>query len=91
MLNLKADLVGTNVRVTSVEPGLVGGTEFSSVRFGGDAEKAAAVYKGTVPLTAEDIAETIGWVVALPRAREHQPDRDDADLPGAGTAGDQAG
>ena len=65
-LNLKADLVGTNVRVTSIEPGLVGGTEFSSVRFGGDTDKAAAPYKGTVPLNAEDIAETVGWLVGLP-------------------------
>ena len=66
MLNLKCDLVGTNVRVTNVEPGLVGGSEFSSIRFGGDADKAAAVYKGTVPLNPGDIAETIGWLVALP-------------------------
>ncbi len=66
MLNLKADLVGTNVRVTNVEPGLCGGTEFSTVRFGGDAERAAGVYQGTVPLTAEDIAETVGWLVGLP-------------------------
>ncbi len=66
MLNLKADLVGTNVRVTNVEPGLCGGTEFSTVRFGGDAAKAAGVYQGTVPLTAEDIAETVGWLVGLP-------------------------
>ncbi len=66
MLNLKCDLVGTNVRVTSIEPGLVGGSEFSNVRFGGDAEKAAAVYKGTVPLNPGDIAETVGWLVALP-------------------------
>ncbi len=65
-LNLKSDLIGTNVRVTSVEPGLVGGTEFSSVRFGGDADKAAGVYNGTTPLTAEDIAETVGWLVSLP-------------------------
>lgn len=65
MQNLKSDLVGTNVRVTSVEPGLVGGTEFSVVRLG-DSEKAASVYQGTVPLTAEDIAETVGWLVALP-------------------------
>ena len=65
MQNLKSDLVGTNVRVTSVEPGLVGGTEFSVVRLG-DSEKAAGVYKGTVPLTAEDIAETVGWLLALP-------------------------
>ncbi len=63
--NLKSDLVGTNVRVTSIEPGLVGGTEFSAVRLG-DTDKAAAVYKGTTPLTAEDIAETVGWLVALP-------------------------
>ena len=66
-MNLKSDLVGTNVRVTDIEPGLCGGTEFSEVRFGGDEEKAAAVYKGTVPLTAEDIAEAIAWVVNLPR------------------------
>ena len=65
-LNLKADLIGTNVRVTSLEPGLVGGTEFSQVRFGGDAEKAAGVYKGTVPLSAEDIAETVAWLAGLP-------------------------
>lgn len=64
--NLKADLVGTGVRVTDVEPGLVGGSEFSTVRFGGDASKAAAVYDGTTPLSPEDIAETVAWVVALP-------------------------
>ena len=64
-LNLKADLVGTNVRVTDIEPGLCGGTEFSAVRFG-DAEKAAAVYKGTTPLTADDIAEAVAWVLHLP-------------------------
>ncbi len=64
-LNLKADLVGTGVRVTDVEPGLVGGSEFSAVRLG-DTEKAAAVYAGTTPLTPEDVAETVAWVVALP-------------------------
>jgi len=64
--NLKADLVGTGVRVTDVEPGLVGGSEFSTVRFGGDADKAAAVYAGTTPLSPDDIAETVAWVVALP-------------------------
>ncbi len=66
-LNLKADLVGTFVRVTAVEPGMVGGTEFSTVRFGGDTDKAANVYKGVEPLTAEDIAETVAWVISLPR------------------------
>jgi len=65
-LNLKTDLVGTNVRVTDIEPGLVGGSEFSSVRFGDDA-KAAAVYAGTVPLNPEDIAESVSWVVHLPQ------------------------
>ena len=64
--NLKADLVGTGVRVTDLEPGLVGGSEFSAVRFGGDAEKARAVYAGTVPLSPEDIAEAVAWVVGLP-------------------------
>jgi 3-hydroxy acid dehydrogenase/malonic semialdehyde reductase len=65
-LNLRADLVGTNVRVTSLEPGLCGGTEFSTVRFGGDATKAARVYEGTTPLSAEDIAESVAWVLHLP-------------------------
>ena len=64
--NLKADLVGTGVRVTDLEPGLVGGSEFSTVRFGGDAAKAAAVYAGTTPLSPEDIAEAVAWVVNLP-------------------------
>ena len=66
-LNLKADLVGTGVRVTDLEPGLVGGSEFSQVRYGGDAEKAAKVYAGTTPLSPQDIAEAVAWVVGLPR------------------------
>lgn len=65
-LNLRADLVGTGVRVTDLEPGLVGGSEFSQVRFGGDREKAAAVYAGTTPLSPADIAEAVAWVVGLP-------------------------
>ena len=65
-LNLRADLVGLGVRVTDLEPGLVGGTEFSVNRFGGDTARASAVYAGTVPLTADDIAEAAAWVVGLP-------------------------
>jgi 3-hydroxy acid dehydrogenase / malonic semialdehyde reductase len=65
-LNLRADLVGLSVRVTDLEPGLVGGTEFSVTRFGGDTARASAVYAGTVPLTADDIAEAASWVVSLP-------------------------
>ncbi len=65
-LNLRADLVGSHVRVTDIEPGLCGGTEFSHVRFAGDAEKAAAMYAGTTPINAEDIAEAISWVLHLP-------------------------
>ena len=65
-LNLKADLVGSNVRVTCLQPGLVGGTEFSAVRFGGDAERAGRVYQGTVPLSPEDVAATVAWLAALP-------------------------
>lgn len=65
-LNLIADLVKTRVRVTTIEPGLCGGSEFSVVRFGGDAEKAARVYEGTEPLTAEDIAEAVLWATSLP-------------------------
>ncbi|MBV8398608.1 MAG: SDR family NAD(P)-dependent oxidoreductase [Acetobacteraceae bacterium] len=65
-LNLKADLAGTNVRASNIEPGLVGGTEFSQVRFHGDAERAARIYEGTQALSADDIAEAVAWVVNLP-------------------------
>jgi len=65
-LNLRADLVGTGVRVTDLEPGLVGGTEFSTTRFHGDSGRAAAVYAGTTPLSPEDIAEAVSWVLGLP-------------------------
>jgi 3-hydroxy acid dehydrogenase/malonic semialdehyde reductase len=65
-LNLRSDLHGTGVRVTSIEPGLSGGTEFSQVRFGGDHDRAQAVYTGTRPLTAEDIAAAIEWATSQP-------------------------
>jgi 3-hydroxy acid dehydrogenase / malonic semialdehyde reductase len=65
-LNLRSDLHGTGVRVTCIEPGLVGGTEFSVVRFGGDASKAAAVYANTQPLTAHDVAEAVLWATSQP-------------------------
>ncbi len=65
-LNLRADLLGTRVRVTDIEPGLAGGTEFSHVRFKGDAQKADAVYAGTTPLTPDDVADAIHWVTTRP-------------------------
>ncbi len=65
-LNLRADLLGKNIRVTDIEPGLSGGTEFSSVRFHGDDAKADNVYAGTQPLTADDVAETVLWVATRP-------------------------
>ncbi|USX25296.1 SDR family oxidoreductase [Oxalobacteraceae bacterium OTU3CINTB1] len=65
-LNLRADLIGTGVRATNLAPGLCGGTEFSNVRMKGNDEAAAKVYEGTVPLTAEDIANTAFWIATLP-------------------------
>jgi 3-hydroxy acid dehydrogenase/malonic semialdehyde reductase len=65
-LNLRADLVGKNIRVTDLEPGMCSGSEFSKIRFGGDEQKAAAVYAGTQSLTPEDIAEAASWVISLP-------------------------
>lgn len=65
-LNLRADLAGTGIRVSCVEPGICGGTEFSETRFGGDRDKAAAVYAGMEPLVSEDIARTIAWIVTSP-------------------------
>jgi len=63
--NLRADLIGTQIRITNIDPGLAE-TEFSIVRFKGNKEKAAKVYQGTAPLTGEDIAEIVHWVTSLP-------------------------
>lgn len=63
--NLRADLIGTGIRVTDIAPGLAE-TEFSIVRFGGDPAKAKAVYEGTSPLEAIDIARTVQWVMDQP-------------------------
>ncbi len=65
-LNLRADLAGTAIRVTNVEPGLCGGTEFSNVRFHGDDAKAATVYQGVQAIQPEDIANTVLWVSQQP-------------------------
>ncbi len=63
--NLRADLHGSKVRVTNIEPGF-SYTEFSKVRFKGDDEKAEALYDNATPLSAEDIAESIVWCASLP-------------------------
>jgi 3-hydroxy acid dehydrogenase/malonic semialdehyde reductase len=65
-LNLRADLIGTAVRVTCIEPGMCAGTEFSNVRFKGDDDKAEKVYTGVQALSADDVAETIYWSATLP-------------------------
>jgi hypothetical protein len=62
---LKIDLMGTQVRVTSVDPGMVE-TNFSKVRFRGDEEKAAKVYQNITPLQPEDVADAIVWVAGRP-------------------------
>jgi 3-hydroxy acid dehydrogenase/malonic semialdehyde reductase len=65
-LNLRADLIGTPVRVTCIEPGMCAGTEFSNVRFKGDDDKASKVYDGVKALSADDVAEAIYWSATLP-------------------------
>lgn len=65
-LNLRSDVHGTGLRVTCIEPGMCGGTEFSVVRFSGNAQKAQSVYDGMEPLSAEDVASAIDWAVSLP-------------------------
>lgn len=62
---MRIDLSGTGIRVATVDPGMVE-TEFSLVRFHGDAERAGKVYRGVTPLSAEDVAETILWVATQP-------------------------
>src|SRR5262245_43704018 len=63
---LRLDLLGTGVRVATVDPGMVADTEFSVVRFHGDAERASAVYRGMTPLGPDDVAELIVYVATRP-------------------------
>jgi len=63
---LRLDLLGTGVRVATVDPGLVAETEFSQVRFRGDAARASAVYRGLTPLGPDDVAEVIVYVATRP-------------------------
>jgi NADP-dependent 3-hydroxy acid dehydrogenase YdfG len=65
-LNLRADLLGKNVRVTNIQPGMAE-TEFSLVRFHGDKNKAKEVYKGIKPLSAEDVADTVSFCITAPK------------------------
>ncbi|WP_434354325.1 SDR family NAD(P)-dependent oxidoreductase [Psychrobacter sp. HD31] len=64
--NLRADLYGKNIRVTNLEPGLTGGTEFSNVRFKGDDKKAQSVYEDINYVTAQDIANIVMWLAEQP-------------------------
>ena len=65
-LDLRCDLAGTGVRVTSIEPGMAE-TEFTIVRTGGDKQASDKLYAGVDPMTGDDLAETIWWVANLPR------------------------
>ncbi len=65
-LGLRADLIGTAIKVTNLEPGLIGGTEFSNVRYEGDDDHANAMYENCQAMSPEDIADTIAWLVQQP-------------------------
>jgi 3-hydroxy acid dehydrogenase / malonic semialdehyde reductase len=62
---LRLDVLGTGIRVATVDPGMVL-TEFSEVRFHGDRERAAAVYRGMTPLSGDDVAEVVVWIASRP-------------------------
>jgi NADP-dependent 3-hydroxy acid dehydrogenase YdfG len=62
---MNIDLLGTKIRVSSVDPGMTE-TEFSEVRFDGDSDRAATVYAGTQPLTADDVADAVLYVANTP-------------------------
>lgn len=66
-LNLRADLHGTGIRVSNIEPGLCGGSEFSHVRFKGDSDRANALYQGSNALQPDDIAQTALWLYQTPK------------------------
>ncbi len=65
-MGLRADLLGTAVRVTMVEPGMTTGTEYSVTRFRGDEARAAKTYEGLEPLQPEDVADAVWWVATRP-------------------------
>lgn len=65
-INLRADLLGTALRVTNVEPGLLNESEFSLVRFKGDSSRAEQVYDNLQPLKSEDIGNTVSWIIQQP-------------------------
>jgi len=65
-LNLRADLAGTRVRVSNIEPGLCSGTDFSVVRLNGDMDAVQALYRDVEALLPEDIAATVAWVAEQP-------------------------
>ena len=64
--NLRADMAGTAVRTSNIAPGMCGGSEFWKVRLRGNEAAAAKVHEGTLPLSAEDIADTAYWIATLP-------------------------
>lgn len=66
-MNLRADLYGTPIRVSNIEPGLVGGSEFSYVRFKGDQARADSLYENASPLQSIDIANTALWLYETPK------------------------
>jgi NADP-dependent 3-hydroxy acid dehydrogenase YdfG len=65
-INLRSDLLGTALRVTNIEPGMLNESEFSLVRFKGDADRAEQVYAGLEPLKSSDIAESVDWILNQP-------------------------
>lgn len=65
-LNLRADLAGTKIRISNIEPGLCEGTEFSIVRFKGDEERVQNLYKDAHAIQAQDIANTVSWIASQP-------------------------
>lgn len=65
--NLRADLIGKNIRVTNVEPGLCSDTEFSNIRFKGDDGKAASVYANVEAVTGKEIADILYWLTTQPK------------------------